>query len=93
MKFEMIIFDLDGTLWETEKISYKTANAVLKRKIDNKEISIETVKATMGCTFEETAEMYMPYFEKEKREKILDEMLALNAQILSEFGGNVYSNL
>ena len=31
MKYDMIIFDLDGTLWETEKISYKTANAVLKK--------------------------------------------------------------
>ncbi len=93
MKFEMIIFDLDGTLWETDKITYKTVNAVLKKEIENKEISMDTIKATMGCTFEETAEMYMPYFEKEKREKILDEMLWLNAQILSEFGGNVYRNL
>lgn len=93
MKFEMIIFDLDGTLWETEKITYKTANAVLKKKIENKEITMETIKDTMGCTFEETAEMYMPYFEKEKREKILDEMLSLNAKILAEFGGNVYKNL
>lgn len=93
MKFQMIIFDLDGTLWETEKITYKTANAVLKKKNVDKEITMNVIKATMGCTFEETAEMYMPYFEKEKREKILDEMLSLNAKILAEFGGNVYKNL
>ena len=37
MKYEMVIFDLDGTLWETEKISYKTANAVLKKYEPNKE--------------------------------------------------------
>ena len=93
MKYEMIIFDLDGTLWETEKISYKTANAVLKKYEPNKEITMEVVKSTMGCTFAQTAEMYMPYYDVEKREKILGEMLDLNAIILSEFGGNVYKNL
>lgn len=93
MRYDMIIFDLDGTLWETEYISYKTANAVLKKYEEDKEITMEVVKSTMGCTFAETAEMYMPYYDVEKREKILGQMLDLNAQILSEFGGNVYKNL
>ena len=35
----------------------------------------------------------MPYYDVEKREKILGQMLDLNAIILSEFGGNVYKNL
>ena len=93
MKYEMLIFDLDGTLWETEWISYKTANAVLKKYEADKEITMDVIKSTMGCTYAETAEMYMPYYDTEKREKILGQMLDLNAQILSEFGGNVYKNL
>lgn len=93
MRYDMIIFDLDGTLWETEYISYKTANAVLKKYEEDKEITMEVVKSTMGCTYAETAEMYMPYYDVEKREKILGQMLDLNAQILAEFGGNVYKNL
>lgn len=93
MKYDMIIFDLDGTLWETEKISYKTANAVLKKYESDKVISMEVIKSTMGRTYAETAEMYMPYYDVEKREKILGQMLDLNARILSEFGGNVYKNL
>lgn len=93
MKYEMIIFDLDGTLWETDTISYKTANAVLKRYESDKEITMDVIKSTMGCTYSQTAEMYMPYYEVEKREKILGQMLDLNAKILSEFGGNVYNNL
>ncbi len=93
MKYEMVIFDLDGTLWETEWISYKTANAVLKKYEADKEITMDVIKSTMGCTYAETAEMYMPYYDVEKREKILGQMLDLNAQILSEFGGNVYKNL
>ena len=93
MKYEMVIFDLDGTLWETEKITHKTANAVLKRYDSNKEVTLEVIKNAMGTNFEKTAEMYMPYYDKEKREKILGEMIFLNSKILSEFGGNVYENL
>ena len=37
-KIKGAIFDLDGTLWETEWISYKTANAVLKKYESDKEM-------------------------------------------------------
>ena len=93
MKYEMVIFDLDGTLWETEEITHQTANAILKKYEADKEISMEVIKKTMGYTFSETAEMYMPYFDVEKREKILSQMLSLNSKILSKFGGNVYEGL
>jgi phosphoglycolate phosphatase-like HAD superfamily hydrolase len=89
----MVIFDLDGTLWETEKITYKTVNAVLKKYEPDKEVTMEVIKSAMGTNFEKSAELYMPYYDKEKREKILGEMLNLNTTILSEFGGNVYKNL
>ena len=90
MKYEMVIFDLDGTLWETEEITHQTANAILKKYAPDKEISKEIIRKTMGYTFSETAEMYMPYFEETKREKILEQMLRLNSKILSKFGGNLY---
>ena len=93
MNIEMVIFDLDGTLWETEKITYKTANAVAKKYNLGKEITIDTVRKTMGCTFAEAAYNYIPELEKEERERIFSEILALTCKILEEFGGNVYSRL
>lgn len=93
MKFEMVIFDLDGTLWETEECTYRTANKILKKYDDSKKISMDVVKGTMGSTFAETAECFMPYFDKEKREFILKEMLAFNSDILSVIGGRVYPYL
>ena len=93
MKFDMIIFDLDGTLWETEDCTYKSVNEILKKYNTNEEITLETVRKTMGCTFAETAEYFMPYFDKEKREMILKEMLDFNNERLIEIGGNLYPKL
>ncbi len=93
MKYEMIIFDLDGTLWETSNQSYKSANSILKKYNNKVEILQETVDKTMGCTFAKTAELYMPYYDEEKREFILKEMLDKVSQTLSIVGGNVYPNL
>ena len=88
-KIEMIIFDLDGTLWDTEDVSYEVLKEIVNKYDFLQEISKETVAKTMGCTFAETAELYMPYLEKEKREEILQEMLDETAKKLTIVGGNV----
>lgn len=94
MKYEMIIFDLDGTLWETSETTFESANKVLKEyNILDKTVSLDIVKNSMGSSFEECAENYMPYLEKDAREKIFAEMLKFNSKRLSEIGGNVYKNL
>jgi len=90
---EMIIFDLDGTLWNTEDVSYEVIKEVVKKYDFLQEITKETVAKTMGCTFTETAEMFMPYLEEEKREEILREMLDLTAEKLTIVGGNLYEGL
>lgn len=92
-KIEMIMFDLDGTLWDTEEVSFEVMNEVIKRHDNLKEITKEQVAKTMGCTFAETAEIYMPYLEKEDREKFLQEMLDEVAIRLTNVGGNVYDGL
>lgn len=92
-KIEMIMFDLDGTLWDTEEVSFEVMNEVIKRHDNLKEITKEQVARTMGCSFSETAEIYMPYIEKEEREKYLQEMLDEVANRLNSVGGNVYDGL
>ena len=90
---DMVIFDLDGTLWETSEITYQVTNEVIQKYDFLQEISRETIDKTMGCTFEETASLYMPYIEKEEREIILKEILDAVSERLSKTGGNVYSGL
>ena len=92
-EFEMIIFDLDGTLWNTEDICYEITKDIVKKYDFLQEITKETIAKTMGCTFSETAEMFMPYLEKEKREEILQEILDATANKLTAVGGNLYDGL
>lgn len=92
-KIEMIIFDLDGTLWEAMETTYKSANEIMKKHNINHEITKETVANTMGCNFEESAKNYMPDIEREERLLLMKEIIEYNSMKLAEEGGNLYPNL
>ena len=67
----MIIFDLDGTLWDTIDATYQATINITSNINDINKISKETVKTGMGLSLSENAYHYMPNIEKEKREEIL----------------------
>lgn len=90
---EMIIFDLDGTLWEAMETTCKSANEIMKKHNINHEITKETVANTMGCNFEESAKNYMPDIEREERLLLMKEIIEYNSMKLAEEGGNLYPNL
>lgn len=90
---EMVIFDLDGTLWSVDETTEVSVNEYLRNNNIDINVPIEVVRKSMGCTFAETAEIYFPNLEKSERERLLDEALAYNNQKILEMGGNVYSNV
>lgn len=92
-KNEMVIFDLDGTLWETTDVTYESANEIMNKYKINHEITKETIIKTMGCNFQESAENYMPDIDEEYRIRLLKEINDLNSQKLCRKGGKVYTNL
>lgn len=88
-----IIFDLDGTLWETVESSWNSYNKIVAKYPFLQPISKQTVAASMGTTVEECAELYMPYLDNDTRVTILMEMLEQTAKDLDICGGNVYKNV
>ena len=92
-QLEMIIFDLDGTLWETTDLTYKSANEIMKKHNISHKITRETIENTMGCTFTEAAKNYMPNLDENTRITLMREINALNSKNLSEEGGKLYPNL
>ena len=88
-----IIFDLDGTLWETLEQTYISTNEVVARYPFLKPITRNTIAQGMGYTVSECAELYMPYLADDVRVPILLEILQHDAEYLENHGGNVYPNL
>lgn len=92
--FEMVIFDLDGTLWNVEETTLESANEYLELNGFEYRVTMDDVKSTMGCTFAETADRYFPMLAtREERDELLGKVLDYNNQRLVKVGGNLYPNL
>ncbi len=87
---EMILFDMDGTLWNTINTTFKASQIISDKYEDVKDISKETVVKSMGLGFSDVAKNYMPYLEKNKRESILKEIMAKNLEIIKNEGADIY---
>lgn len=88
---DAIIFDLDGTLWDSSGEVYKIWNSVFER---HPEISLRIVQEDMGRfmgkTTEEIGSMLFPERSSEYRMQIMDECGDREIVYLSENGAVLY---
>ena len=89
----MIIFDLDGTLWNTENTTVKAANIVADSYLELFPISIDTVKRGMGLSIVENAMCYMPYLDIDSALFHINEINMENFKLITEYGAELYDNV
>ena len=87
-----IIFDLDGTLWDTVKTTYKAANDIAKEN-NLKEVTVETVINGMGKVKEYNAKNYYPEVELDKGLKLLDQSSDKNTYYLKRKEAIIYPDV
>lgn len=87
-----IIFDLDGTLWETIDSTWSAINEIAK-KYNQAEISKNLVMKNYGNNKVESAKLFFPNLEQEEAFKLLDEADELNIKNLTVNGGYIYPGL
>lgn len=94
MKFDGIIFDLDGTLWDSADVICKAWNKVLSKYENiNVVITVEKMHSCMGLLMEEIIRRLLPKVEEERRLQILHECCDMEQEYLNKEGGILYPQL
>lgn len=89
-----IIFDLDGTLWNTTSTIVPVWNKVLKsHKGIDKQITEKEMNSYMGKTLDEISLLVLPNLPLEKSRSILDECCVTESAHLEKVGGILYPDL
>lgn len=95
MKNNAIIFDMDGTMWDTTAAILPVWNEVL-RKYPNetsKQISKAEMDSYMGKTLEQIAQLSLPELDIKRSVEILRECCKTECKFLEEKGAIIYPKL
>ena len=87
-----VIFDLDGTLWETIDSTYAAINEVAN-KHQYGQISREIVCSNYGNNKSDSAKLFFPKLSPSEAFKLLDESGEINIKNLTTNGGFIYPRL
>lgn len=88
-----ILFDLDGTLWDSAGGVARAWNRVLERRGRPERLTTDRVHALMGRTGAEIARILFPGEAPEKAEEILHACMEEENAWLAEHGGTLYPGL
>ena len=90
----MIIFDLDGTLWDSAENVAVSWNEVIKKTFPERaNLTAADIQAVMGKTMDEIAKALMPDKEQSIRKKIFDECYAHENEYIKIHGGRLFKGV
>lgn len=94
MIIDSIIFDLDGTLWNSAEGVVKSWNNALQgfEEVTGK-LTIKDIEGVMGLQMDAIGEKLFPYLDREKQRIILEECSGIECSYLAEHGGILYDGL
>lgn len=93
-RYDSIIFDLDGTLWDSTGVVAEAWQAA-KEQVDfiKEDITADMVKGITGMTYKAIFEKLFPYLDDEKREEYKAIAAKQELAILHTKGGTLYPAL
>jgi phosphoglycolate phosphatase len=93
-KFDSIIFDLDGTLWDsTGNVALAWQAAIEKVDYVTEEMTREKVRSITGMAYNVIFDKLFPYLDIEKRNELMRLCATKELEILHEVGGELYPGL
>ena len=93
-KYDSIIFDLDGTLWDSTGNVAKAWQKA-KEEVDyvKDDFTQATIRSITGMTYKAIFEKLLPYLTEEKREAFKAIAAKYELETLHTLGGELYSEL
>lgn len=89
MKYDSIIFDIDGTLWDASEVTAKAWNEGLKKMGINKQITSKQVRSVTGNPNKTCIEILLPGLH-EKHPNLLDTLDKFELELINSEGGKFY---
>lgn len=94
MKKDSIIFDLDGTLWDSAESVVVSWNETLKGFEEVKRLlTVEDIKGVMGLQLDEIGDKFFPDVDKKTRECIMEQCAGIECDYVSKHGGVLFESL
>ena len=92
--FDSIIFDLDGTLWDTSKACAVAWNNVLTRNdISFRKITADDVRAVTGLPHDKCIETVFETLPDEQISLLTAETMEEDMLVITEIGGELYEDV
>lgn len=86
-----IIFDMDGTLWDSaEQVAESWNEAIQKSGKSDKVLTADDIRGVMGKTMDVIAKAFFPELAEKERAEILNACCELENDYLREHGGALY---
>ena len=82
-----ILFDLDGTLWDSSQSVTDSWNEILGKYPEARQITLDDMHGFMGRQMDEIARMIMPDLPDSRRMAIMNECMDFELTYLKEHGG------
>jgi phosphoglycolate phosphatase len=93
-KFDSIIFDLDGTLWDsTGNVALAWQDAIEQVDYVDEVMTQEKVRSITGLAYNVIFDRLFPYLDTEKRAELMEICAKSELEILHNKGGELYPAL
>ena len=94
MNADALIFDMDGTLWDSSDVVAASWNKVINDCPEVREpVSADRIKSVMGMQLLKIGEVLFPYLDEEKRNRLIKDCCNYENELLRHEGGILYDGL
>lgn len=90
---DSMIFDLDGTLWDSSEAIVIIWNKVLQNKEVDVKLTKEDIRGIMGLQSQEIGEKLFPSLDEHKLKQLFDEFAEAEGEYLAKNGGILFEKV